>query len=68
MLGESLGLKNNKLTQDSKGLQTIFIFAFHLETFPESDYREMPFGCFVLYVYAQFFMYFENPCVPLAQS
>lgn len=66
MLGESLGLKNNKLTQDSKGLKTIF--AFHLETFPESVYGEMPFGCFVLHVYAQFFMYFENPCMPLAQS
>lgn len=39
MLGESLGLENKKLTQDSEGLQTIF--AFQSETFPESDYREM---------------------------
>lgn len=54
MLGESLGVENNKLTQDSKGLQTIF--AFLVETFPESDCREMPLGCFVPHVYA-IFMY-----------
>lgn len=41
MLGKSLGFENNKLTHGSKCLQTIF--AFYLETFPESDYGEMPF-------------------------